>query len=126
MITDVEAGLARGFRLTQLRTEQNFQAAVNEVAAERNQALRERNAALEQVAALQAALTKQIIHSAGLSGQVLAMKLAHPDSPLLKETGKVYEDGRKQNFLLHEYDKAHDHEARKRKVDPAKLRFVTK
>lgn len=80
-----------------------------------------------QVAQLQQQLAVAEAQKAGLVGQIVALKAAHPNSHLLVQNGPVYQNGQfkgqRKSQLRLAYEKAHDEAARKMNIsDPVAVR----
>lgn len=101
-ITDGELGLANAFGNRIAATVSQAQRIVDK----KNEQLGDALADVEQ---LQAALVSERAHSAGLSGQIAALKsrLSSTDE-ILQPTGRKYDDGRLQTKLHIYYNTAFD------------------
>jgi hypothetical protein len=120
VITDAELIAVRSFDRTLARNADDAQAIINE----KNERLVE---LLELVEQLQDKIALQKAGIAARDAQVIAFAEAHPDSPLLVHTGKVYPSGRKQTKAGVIFENAFDKKAREVGIqNPVSRRDVAK
>ena len=105
MFTDTEIGLKMGYDRRVNALAQDAQNLLNYQAGELDDALR-------QITKLQEALVAEQAHSAGLAAAIDALKPLAANADIMKATGRVFADGRKETGVTLIYNKAFDKKAR--------------
>jgi len=120
MFSDVEVAVILQSARNEVALEKQAQGIINDKVATIKSLRR-------QVEVLQAALIKEIAHSAGVTAQFMTMWERHNDPALHKPTGLSLPDGRPQKVITTIYEKAFDTKARELGVeDPKQIRQVAR